>query len=115
MTSCSLEPRTLAPWNPGPGAPSPGAPNAGAVRQVITEDMGEKYLAMKLKDQERAIALLADDAQLRSLRQVQAPLLDLEVRGLPALGYFGGQMWRDVLPQMAAGAAPGGAPVPPVP
>ena len=34
--------------------------------------MGEKYLAMKLKDQERAIALLAGDPQLAGLRQVCA-------------------------------------------
>ena len=32
--------------------------------------MGENYLAMKLKDQERAIALLAGDPQLAGLRQV---------------------------------------------
>ena len=38
--------------------------------QVITESMGEKYLAMKLKDQERAIAMLAGDPQLAGLRQV---------------------------------------------
>jgi len=37
---------------------------------VITESMGEKYLAMKLKDQERAIAMLAGDPQLAGLRQV---------------------------------------------
>ena len=72
--------------------------------QVITESMGEKYLAMKLKEQGRAIAMLAEDGDLAALRQVQAPLLDLEVRGLPALQYFGGQMWRDTLPEMSAGA-----------
>jgi hypothetical protein len=35
--------------------------------------MGEKYLAMKLKDQERAIAMLAGDPQLAGLRQARAP------------------------------------------
>ena len=40
-------------------------------QQVITESMGEKYLAMKLKDQERAIAMLADDPQLSGLRQAR--------------------------------------------
>lgn len=72
--------------------------------QVITETMGEKYLAMKLKDQERSIAMLAADPDLKELRQIQAPLVDLEVRGLPALAYFGGQMWKDTLPEMSAGA-----------
>ena len=44
---------------------------AWLMRQVITESMGEKYLAMKLKDQERAIAMLAGDPQLAGLRQAR--------------------------------------------
>lgn len=74
--------------------------------QVITEGMGKKYLATKLKEQARAITMLAEDPQLAALRQIQAPLLDLEVRGLPALQYFGTQMWRDILQEMSAGARP---------
>ncbi len=37
------------------------------------------------------------------LPQVQAPLIDLEVRGVPALGYFGNVVWRDVFDAMNAG------------
>jgi hypothetical protein len=36
---------------------------------------------------------------------VQAPLVDLEVRGVPALSYFGRVVWAETLPEMAAGAS----------
>ena len=35
--------------------------------------------------------------------QVQAPLVDLEVRGIPALQYFGEVVWKDVYESMNAG------------
>ena len=39
----------------------------------------------------------------KTSRQVQAPLVDLEVRGVPALSYFGRIVWAQTLPDMAAG------------
>lgn len=39
--------------------------------------------------------LLAADAELSRLQLVRAPLLELEVRGVPALQYFGAVVWKD--------------------
>ena len=38
-----------------------------------------RYIAMKLKDQEHALALIDGDRELRDLRHLRAPYLDLEV------------------------------------
>ena len=73
------------------------------VRQVITEGMGEAYLRLKLRDQARALELLSEDPALAGLRQLRAPLVDLEVRGLPALQYFGGLVWQDAIEAYAEG------------
>ena len=37
------------------------------------------------------------------MQQVQAPLVDLEVRGVPALRYFGGIIWASSLDAMLPG------------
>ncbi|KAL4528152.1 hypothetical protein Ndes2437B_g00259 [Nannochloris sp. 'desiccata'] len=75
------------------------------VNQVIGPDTGEVYLNMKLKDQERALNLIHGDKGLDNLRQLKAPYLDLEVRGVPALKYFAGQAWGEAISEFAA--APG--------
>ena len=75
------------------------------VNQVVGPDAGERYLAMKLKDQERALELISGDPGLGGLRRLQAPYLDLEVRGVPALRYFGDVLWRDALDEFSS--APG--------
>jgi hypothetical protein len=62
--------------------------------QVIGESMGEAYLRLKLKDQKRALAMIDEDPELRGLHKISAPFLDLEVRGVPALRYFGGIVWN---------------------
>ena len=69
--------------------------------------MGDAYLRLKLKDQARALDMISGDAQLADLRQLRAPLVDLEVRGLPALQYFGGMVWQHALDDYAAGGRPG--------
>lgn len=60
-------------------ARGPGAPDA--------------FLKARLKDQARALEVAARSAALAPLRAARAPYLDLEVRGLPALSYFGGRLW----------------------
>lgn len=72
------------------------------VNQVIGPETGDVYLKMKLKDQEHALALIYDDPELSHLRQLQGPYLDLEVRGVPALRYFGRQVWGGAIAQMAS-------------
>ncbi len=37
--------------------------------------------------------------------QVIAPMVDLEVRGVPALSYFGNVVWKDVYDQMNTGGS----------
>lgn len=74
------------------------------VNQVLSEKTGDAYLRMKLKDQAASLKMIEEDPELTSLRKVQAPLVDLEVRGVPALGYFGNVVWRDVYEDMNAGS-----------
>lgn len=55
-----------------------------------------RFCDTKRKDQQRARQLIRDDTQgLSSLQQVEAPLFDLEIRGVPALRFFGDQVWTD--------------------
>jgi arsenite-transporting ATPase len=74
------------------------------VNQVVGADAGERYLAARLKDQERALALLDAEPELAGLRRLRAPYLDLEARGVPALRYFGSLLWKDVAEEWAAPA-----------
>ena len=64
--------------------------------------MGEKYIAMKLKDQERSLAAIEADPELKDLKKLRGPLLDLEVRGPAALQYFGDMLWAPAFDGMAA-------------
>ncbi len=73
------------------------------VNQVISESMGEAWVKMKLRDQQHALAMLDTEPTLRTLKHNKAPYLDLEVRGVPGLEYFGRQVWGDVLATMAQG------------
>lgn len=42
------------------------------------------------------------------LHHIRAPLVDLEVRGVPALQYFGGVIWQDEVFAKLNGGEPGG-------
>ena len=61
----------------------------------MDEDATDKFMQMRRNDQQRALDRLRSDPQLQSLKLIEAPLLDLEVRGVPALSYFGSQVWRE--------------------
>ena len=74
------------------------------LRQVISEVLGEAFLRLRLRDQAKALAMLDEAPELAGLQQLRAPLVDLEVRGLPALRYFGSLAWQAVIERMAAGA-----------
>ena len=71
--------------------------------QIVSESMGEAFVRLRLKDQAKSLAMIGEDAQLADLRQLRAPLVDYEVRGLPALTYFGGMVWRDAIDEYAEG------------
>ena len=63
------------------------------VNQKVPKEASEKFVKMKKKDQERALGLFASDPGLSELQQIRAPLVDLEVKGIGALQYFGGIVW----------------------
>ena len=53
------------------------------------------FCTVKAKDQRRAMEMLDADAGLRTLKRIEAPLFDMEIRGVPALQFMGGQVWTD--------------------
>ena len=69
------------------------------ILQIIGEGMGDAYLKLKLGDQKRAFETIESSPSLKKLRVIKSPLVDLEVRGVPALQYFGGIVWGDMLEQ----------------
>ncbi|KAG2485745.1 hypothetical protein HYH03_015554 [Edaphochlamys debaryana] len=74
------------------------------VNQLVGPGQGEAYLRLKMKDQIAALEMVAADPALKQLRKVIAPMVDLEVRGVPALSYFGNVVWTNVYDEMNAGA-----------
>ena len=48
------------------------------------------FVRMKEKDQRKAMEMLDTDSGLRTLKRIEAPLFDLEIRGVPALEI----LWR---------------------
>ena len=73
------------------------------VNQIVDSHMGARYLEMKLKDQDRTLAMVESDPELHGLQRLRGPYLDLEVRGVPALRYFGRVVWADAIDGFAAG------------
>lgn len=42
----------------------------------------------------RALDVIRSNPELGSLRLIQAPLFDVEIRGVPALKFMGDLVWR---------------------
>ena len=42
----------------------------------------------------RAFDIIQNDEELQTLRLIEAPLVDAEIRGVPALKFFGDIVWR---------------------
>ncbi|XP_042375080.1 ATPase GET3B-like [Zingiber officinale] len=53
-----------------------------------------KFCAMKRKDQMRALEMIKDDPGLTVLKLIQAPLVDVEILGVPALKFMGDMIWK---------------------
>ncbi|KAJ6801719.1 ATPase GET3-like isoform X1 [Iris pallida] len=65
------------------------------VNQVLPPSASDcKFCAMKRKDQTRALDSIRSDPELMTLKTVQAPLFDLEIRGVPALRFMGEMVWK---------------------
>ncbi|XP_051119858.1 ATPase GET3B-like [Andrographis paniculata] len=65
------------------------------VNQVLPASASDcKFCAMKRKDQLKALSMIQDDPELSNLTMVQAPLVDMEIRGVPALQFLGEIVWK---------------------
>ncbi len=66
------------------------------VNQVLDGSTSDVFFKNQFKDQQRALGLLkSTDKQLGRLQVIESPVLDLEVRGVPALQYFGDIVWKE--------------------
>ena len=41
-----------------------------------------------------ALEMIQNDPELKGLKQIQAPLVDVEIRGVPALRFMGEMIWK---------------------
>ncbi|RWR91619.1 Arsenical pump ATPase [Cinnamomum micranthum f. kanehirae] len=65
------------------------------VNQVLPPSASDcKFCAMKRKDQMRALDIIKSDPELKGLKLFQAPLVDVEIRGVPALKFMGDMVWK---------------------
>ncbi|KAJ0984660.1 hypothetical protein J5N97_003016 [Dioscorea zingiberensis] len=65
------------------------------VNQVLPPSSSDcKFCAMKRKDQMRALYMIQNDPELMSLKIIQSPLVDVEIRGVPALRFMGEMVWK---------------------
>ncbi|PKU74742.1 arsenite-transporting ATPase [Dendrobium catenatum] len=65
------------------------------VNQVLPPSASDcKFCAMKRKDQMRALEMIQSDPELRNLKLIQAPLVDVEIRGVPALRFMSEIVWK---------------------
>ena len=52
------------------------------------------YCKQTFQDQMRALDMIQNDPELSSLVMIQAPLVDVEIRGVPALKFMGDIIWK---------------------
>lgn len=65
------------------------------VNQILPSSATDcKFCLMKRKDQMRAIDMIRKDPELGSLVVIEAPLVDVEIRGIPALQFMGDMVWK---------------------
>ncbi|XP_039071952.1 ATPase GET3B-like [Hibiscus syriacus] len=65
------------------------------VNQILPPSTSDcKFCAVKRKDQMRALDMVQRDPELSSLKLIQSPLVDLEIRGVPALKFMGDIVWK---------------------
>ncbi|XP_078427564.1 ATPase GET3B-like [Wolffia australiana] len=65
------------------------------VNQLLPPSSSDcKFCNIKRKDQMRALDMIMDDQELNDLTIVKAPLVDVEIRGVPALRFMGDMVWK---------------------
>ncbi len=66
------------------------------VNQVLDGATSDAFFSNQWKDQQKALAVLkSTEKELGKLDVIESPVLDLEVRGVPALTYFGDIVWKE--------------------
>ncbi|CAN6228411.1 unnamed protein product [Urochloa humidicola] len=53
-----------------------------------------RFCAAKRREQARAFSAIREDSEFGGLKLLQAPLLDVEVKGVPALRFLGDTVWK---------------------
>ncbi|XP_010552953.1 PREDICTED: ATPase ASNA1 homolog 2 [Tarenaya hassleriana] len=65
------------------------------VNQILPPTSSDcKFCAMKRKDQMRALEMIRNDQELSSLELIESPMVDMEIRGVPALRFLGDIIWK---------------------
>ncbi|XP_077221723.1 ATPase GET3B-like isoform X1 [Tasmannia lanceolata] len=65
------------------------------INQILPPSASDcKFCATKRKDQMRALDMIQNDPELMGLKLIQAPLVDVEIRGVPALKFMGEMVWK---------------------
>ncbi|XP_049378822.1 ATPase GET3B-like [Solanum stenotomum] len=65
------------------------------VNQILPPSTSEcKFCVMRRKDQMRALETITKDPELASLKIIQAPLVDVEIRGVAGLKFMGDMVWK---------------------
>ncbi|XP_058199883.1 ATPase GET3B-like isoform X1 [Rhododendron vialii] len=65
------------------------------VNQVLPPSASNcNFCEMKRKDQMRSLDMIRSDPELAGLSLIQAPLVDAEIRGVPALKFMADKVWR---------------------
>ena len=67
---------------------------AANARALKAAQAAVNFCSVKEKDQARALEMCDADPGLNSLDRIEAPLFDLEIRGVPALKFFGNRVWN---------------------
>ncbi|KAH0896215.1 hypothetical protein HID58_045783 [Brassica napus] len=65
------------------------------VNQLLPDSQSDcKFCSVRRKEQTRVLGLIKKDTELSGLKLIQSPLLDAEIRGVPALKFMGDLIWK---------------------
>jgi len=65
------------------------------VNQVLPPSASDcRFCAAKRREEARAFRAILEDHQLGGLKLIQAQLLDMEVKGVPALRFLSDSVWK---------------------
>ncbi|RID73890.1 hypothetical protein BRARA_B01015 [Brassica rapa] len=65
------------------------------VNQLLPDSQSDcKFCSVRRKEQTRVLGLIQKDTELSGLKLIQSPLLDAEIRGVPALKFMGDLIWK---------------------